>query len=287
MAELVSVIVTTYNRPDALAAVLRSLARQTDRCFEVIVADDGSTVATARTITEWVPRMPVPLKHVWHEDSGFRAAEIRNRAIRASSGDYCVFLDGDCLARPDFVAVHRRLAEPGWFVTGNRILLSRELTGRILAEALEPEQWGFASWIAQRARRRVNRFLPLLVLELGPLRKLHPRRWQDARSCNVAFWRSDLDRLDGFDAAFTGWGREDSDVFVRAIKAGVRRKDGRFGTGVLHLWHPDADRGRLAQNDQLLDEVLAGTRVRARRGLSWLAETLHPVGPGETSGERP
>ena len=62
--------------------------------------------------------------------------------------------------------MHRRLAEPGWFVTGNRILLSRELTERILAESLEPERWGFASWIAQRSRRQVNRFLPLLVLTL-------------------------------------------------------------------------------------------------------------------------
>ncbi len=253
----------------------------------VIVADDGSTVATARTINEWVPRMPVPLKHVWHADHGFRAAEIRNRAIRASEGRYCVFLDGDCLARPDFVAMHRKLAEPGWFVAGNRILLSRELTARILDERLEPERWGFASWIAQRARRQVNRFTPLLVLELGPLRKLHPRRWQDARSCNAGFWRSDLDRVDGFDAAFTGWGREDSDVFVRAIHAGVRRKDGRFGPVVLHLWHPEADRDRLAQNDQLLDELLASERVRARQGLSWLEASLHRVDAEETPGERP
>jgi glycosyltransferase involved in cell wall biosynthesis len=272
MAELISVIVTTYNRPDALAAVLRSLARQTDRDFEVIVADDGSAVATARTITEWVPRMRVPLRHVWHEDKGFRAAEIRNRAIRAGNGSYCVFLDGDCLARPDFVAVHRRLAEPGWFVTGNRILLSRELTERILQEGLEPERWGFASWIAQRARRQVNRFAPLLVLELGPLRKLHPRRWQSARSCNTAFWRGDLEAVDGFDAAFVGWGREDSDLFIRVIRAGIGRKDGRFGPGVLHLWHPDADRAALVDNDRRLDEIRAGSRVRARRGLSWLAE---------------
>lgn len=284
MAELISVIVTTYNRPDALAAVLRSLARQTDADFEVIVADDGSAVATARTITEWVARMPVPLRHVWHEDRGFRAAEIRNRAIRASRGSYCVFLDGDCLARPDFVAVHRKLAEPGWFVTGNRILLSRELTERILGEGLEPERWGFASWIAYRSRRHVNRFVPLLVLELGSLRKLRPRRWLDARSCNTAFWRADLDRLDGFDAAFTGWGREDSDIFVRAIHAGIHRKDGWFGPGVLHLWHPEADRSWLSENDQRLEEVLAGDRVRAKRGLSWLSEALHSTG-SEIAGE--
>ena len=286
MADLVSVVVATYNRPDALAAVLRSLARQTDRDFEVIVADDGSSVKTARTVTEWAARMQVPLRHVWHDDRGFRLAEIRNRAIRASNGSYCVFIDGDCLVRPDFVTVHRNLAEPGWFVTGNRILLSRELTERILGEGLEPERWGFASWIAQRARRQVNRFAPLLVLELGHLRKLHPRRWQNARGSTMAFWRADLDRVDGFDAAFTGWGREDSDIFIRMIRAGIHRKDGRFGPGVLHLWHPEADRGQLAENDRQLDDLLGGERVRARRGLSWLAGEVQRAA-AEVSGGRP
>src|SRR6202171_3796787 len=152
MADLISLIVSTYNREDALAAVLRSLTRQTDRDFELLVADDGSGTATARVVTEWAAPLPVPLRHIWHPDRGFRLAEIRNRAIRASAGSYCVFLDGDCIARPDFVAAHRRLAEPGWFVTGNRILLSRELTERILAGGLEPESWGLGHFLAQRRR---------------------------------------------------------------------------------------------------------------------------------------
>jgi len=272
MTELISVIVATYNREDALAAVLRSLSRQTDRDFELVVADDGSGAATARLVTEWSARMQVPLRHVWHPDRGFRLAEIRNRAIRASAGSYCVFLDGDCIARPDFVAAHRRLAEPGWFVTGNRILLSRELTERILNDGLEPERWGFANWITARAQRNVNRFVPLLDIRLGTLRKRHPRRWRGARGSNMGFWRTDLDKVDGFDAAFSGWGREDSDIFIRLIRGGVMRKDGRFATGVLHLWHPEADRGRLADNERQLADVIDGTRVRAKQGLSRVIE---------------
>jgi glycosyltransferase involved in cell wall biosynthesis len=272
MADLISVIVSTYNREDALAAVLRSLARQGDRDFEVLVADDGSGTATARVVADWASRMPVPLKHVWHPDRGFRLAEIRNRAIRASAGVYCVFIDGDCIARSDFVAAHRRLAEPGWFVTGNRILLSRELTERILRVGLEPEQWRLAEWLAARAQRRVNRFAPLLDLPLGKLRRLHSRQWRGARGSNIAFWRADLDKVDGFDAAYSGWGREDSDVFIRMIRAGVLRKDGRFATGVLHLWHAEADRARLADNERMLAEVIDGTRVRARQGLSRVIE---------------
>src|SRR5215472_18060829 len=141
MAELISVIVATYNREDALAAVLRSLSRQTDRDFELLVADDGSGTATARVVTEWSARMPVPLRHVWHPDRGFRLAEIRNRAIRVATGSYCIFLDGDCLARPGFVAAHRALAVRGWFVTGNRVLLSPTFTRSLLRHRLPAHRW--------------------------------------------------------------------------------------------------------------------------------------------------
>src|SRR6266481_8235683 len=171
MADLISVIVATYNREDALAQVLRSLASQGERDFEILVADDGSRIATARVVTEWAGRMPVPLKHIWHPDRGFRLAEIRNRAIRASAGTYCIFLDGDCMARPDFVAAHRRLAEPGYFVTGNRVLLSSALSERILAGGLEPERWGLEQFLAPGLRRDINRVAPLIGLPLGPLRK--------------------------------------------------------------------------------------------------------------------
>jgi glycosyltransferase involved in cell wall biosynthesis len=269
MAELISVIVTTYNREDALGAVLRSLSRQTDEGFEVIVADDGSRPATAGVVQTWSSSMRIPLRHVWQEDHGFRAAEARNRAIRASAGTYCVFLDGDCIARPGFVAAHRRLSEPGYFVTGNRVLLSPALSERILAGGLEPESWGLDRFLAHW-RTDLNRVAPLLGVPLGPLRKLGGRRWQGARSCNVAAFRHDLERIDGFDAAFTGWGLEDSDLFVRLIRSGVRRKDGRFATGVLHLWHPESERSRLPDNQGKLDLILHGQRVRALQGLSAL-----------------
>ncbi len=270
MADLISIVVTTYDREDALDAVLRSLSRQTDRRFEVIVADDGSGPATKARVDLWRDRLGVPLAHVWHEHADFRAGEIRNRAVLASRGPCVVFLDGDCLVRPDFVAAHRRLAEPGWFVAGNRALLSPQLTDRVLRERLEPERWTTASWIGQRLGGGLNRLSSVLRLPLGPMRKLRPAAWQGARSCNLAVWRDDFDRVDGFDAAFSGWGKEDSDLLVRLLHAGVRRKDGAFATGVLHLWHPPADRTRLSDNERMLESVIAQRRVRAERGLSSL-----------------
>jgi glycosyltransferase involved in cell wall biosynthesis len=271
VAEIISVIVATYNRPDALNAVLRGLSRQTDRDFEVIVADDGSGPATKQAIFSWRAHFGVRLRHVWHEDHGFRLAEIRNRAILACSGRYCVFLDGDCIPRPDFVAAHRALAEPGWFVAGNRLLLSRVLTEQVLGDGSEPEVWGPVAWLAARLRGGIDRIAPLIRLPLGSLRKLQRTHWQGARGGNLAIWRDDLVRVDGFDAAFAGWGREDSDIILRLLRTGLGRKDGRFATGVLHLWHPEADRSRLGENEGRLAELLTSSRIRAQRGISALA----------------
>ncbi len=270
MADLISVIISTYNRDDALEAVLRSLAIQTDQDFELVVADDGSGPATAALVERWVSKVGHRVLHVWHEDNGFRLSEIRNRAILASRGSYCIFLDGDCIVRPDFIATQRRLAQPGWFVTGNRVLLSAVLTNSVLKDSLTPENWNLGHWIVERMRGGVNRLAALLRLPLGPLRQLRQRAWRGARSCNLAVWRSDLDAIDGFDASYVGWGREDSDLIIRLLHAGARRKDGVFATGVIHLWHAEADRSHLADNDLKLAGVVDSDRIRAQQGLSAL-----------------
>jgi hypothetical protein len=112
----------------------------------------------------------------------------------------------------------------------------------------------------------------LFHLPLGFLRRIRQRAWRGARSCNLAIWRSDLDRVDGFDANYSGWGKEDSDIIVRLLHAGIRRKDGAFATGVIHLWHAEADRSQLAENERKLGAVVAGDRIRAQRGLSALQD---------------
>jgi glycosyltransferase involved in cell wall biosynthesis len=273
-ANLISVIVTTYDRPDALDAVLAALAGQTDRNFEIVVADDGSGPETARLLEGWASQLPVELKHVWREHKGFRGAEIRNRGIRASRGGYCIFVDGDCLARPDFVAVHRQLEERRWFVAGNRILLSPTLTELVLAGKTAAQTWDLTKLVRERLRGGINRLLPAMRLPLGALRKRRHGDWQGAKTCNLAVARDDLERIDGFDASYAGWGLEDSDLVVRLIHAGVRRKDGRFATGVLHLWHPQADRSGLPNNERRLEEVLASDRIRAECGLSMLCDEV-------------
>ena len=104
---------------------------------------------------------------------------------------------------------------------------------------------------------KINRLLPACRLPLGPLRKRRRNDWEGAKTCNFGIARHDLDRVDGFDASYVGWGFEDSDLAVRLFHAGVQRKDGRFATGVLHLWHPQSDRSHRPENELRLEEVLS------------------------------
>ena len=164
-----AVIVTTYNRPDALAAVLAGYLAQRNAEFELIVADDGSTDDTRRVVEAFKSRAPFPVTHVWHEDRGFRAAAIRNRALAATRADYIMFSDGDCVPAPRFVAQHRRLAERGWFVAGNRVLLSENFTRRALRDELPIHEWALSVWIGAWLKRDINRWLPLVTLPDGAL----------------------------------------------------------------------------------------------------------------------
>lgn len=262
----IAVIVTTYNRIDALRAVLEGYLRQTDRDFELIVADDGSTAATQEVIRSYQAKSPFPIRHVWQEDLGFRLSAIRNRAIAATDSPYIVFTDGDCIPSIDFVASHRRLAEPGYFLSGNRILLSESFTGRILKEWIPVHEWGTAHWLAARIRGDINRFLPLIRLP-GGWRKTAPDKWEGVKTCNLSVWRNDLERINGFDESYTGWGLEDSDLVIRLLRAGVKHKSARFSSPVFHLWHPENDRSRLAENNRILAELISSASVSAMVGL--------------------
>lgn len=264
----IAVIVTTYNRPDALAAVLEGYLAQTDRDFEVLVADDGSTADTAEVIRRFQARATYPVRHVWHEDQGFRAAAIRNRALAATGADYVIFTDGDCVPRVDFVARHRMLSERGWFLSGNRLLLTREFTDRVLREGLPIHRWGIGDWLRARRQGHITRVLPLLRLpDMAGLRKLAPRRWEGAKTCNLSAWRSDLMQVNGLDESYTGWGLEDSDLVIRLIRAGVHSKSARFSAPVLHLWHSENDRSQLEENRRRLEQVLAASHTRAVKGV--------------------
>lgn len=264
----IAIILTTYNRPDALAAVLAGYQVQSDSEFELNIADDGSSDDTRTVIDEFKGRVSFPVTHVWQEDQGFRAAAIRNRALAATRADYIIFSDGDCVPAPHFVARHRRLAQRGWFVAGNRVLLSAAFTDRVLRERLPIHAWTMATWLQAWAKRDINRWLPLVTLPDGAFRRAAPRRWEGVKTCNLAAWRDDLMRVNGLDETYSGWGLEDSDLVIRLLHSGVRHKSARFAAPLFHLWHAENDRSHLAENRRRLDALIASQRIVAELGLS-------------------
>lgn len=262
-----TVIVTTYNRPDALKLVLDGFASQKDLNFDLVVADDGSGNSTRQMLYETRNQWPFSISHVWHEDDGFRAAAIRNKAVKSAVGEYLIFTDGDCVPMPNFVKNHKRLAESGHFVVGHRILLSQIYTHRVLAESLQIHRLGFRGLLKQYLHGNLNKFLPIISYAKGGyLRKMRPYNWQGAMTCNLSLWRQDILSVNGFEEEYVGWGLEDSDLVIRLINFGVCRKSGRFATPTLHLWHEENDRSQIKDNQKRLDFVFEKKSTQARRG---------------------
>jgi glycosyltransferase involved in cell wall biosynthesis len=262
-----AVVVPTYNRPDALAAALDGYLEQDTLAFELIVADDGSTPDTRKLVEDYAARASIAIRHVWHEDRGFRAGAIRNRAMTQTRAEYVIFSDGDCVPPPFFVSRHLALAERGCFLAGNRMLLTEKFTRSVLDGRVPIHRWGAAQWLAAWAKRDVNRALPLVRLPDGAFRKTHPARWAGVKTCNFSAWRADLERVNGFDERYSGWGLEDSDLVIRLLHAGVKHKSARFAAPVFHLWHRENDRTNLAENQRRLAEILGSERIEALAGL--------------------
>lgn len=253
---LISVICSTYNRPDALSASLLGLLRQTDKNFEIIVADDGSTNETREVIIEFQKRSAICIRHAWHEDLGFRLAAVRNLALKQAQGGYILLLDGDCVPSPLWVSNHRQLAEIGWTVSGQRILTNQQFCQEILSNSKFAANfdWSISTMRRLCCEKKINRWTPALNLGIHSLsfwRKSRPNNWRMIRGCNWGIWRDDLETAHGFNEQIVGWGHEDSDLAIRLMHNGIKFKSGSFATAVLHLWHHEASREKADLNWQI------------------------------------
>jgi len=248
--ELISIVVTTYNRSDALAQVLCGLAKQDDRNFEIVIADDGSTPEHQGTIATAVKKAGLKAIHVWHPDVGFTASRARNLGVAAASGEYIILLDGDCVPEVDFVRRHRQLREHAWFVNGSRVLLSEAFTRRVLEQEIEVCGQSAAFWLSRRWDGSASKLAGLLRLPDFALRRKNKFEWKGIRSCNMGVWRADYIAVNGFDESFVGWGHEDADFVLRLHKLGIARKNGFWSTEVYHLWHHESARNQESANWQ-------------------------------------
>jgi glycosyltransferase involved in cell wall biosynthesis len=257
----IALVITTYERPDALAAVLDSVARLSLAPAEIVIADDGSGPATRELIAGFAQLSTVPVRAVSQPHEGFRLTRLRNVAIDATPADYLVFIDGDMLLHSEFIADHARVARRGFFTQGVRVRADEPLTRRLItAPATPTHPWS-------RGLGGLRRAYLLRSATLTQLSRRLANGFVAIKGCNQAFWRDDLVRANGFNEAIQGWGPEDKELCLRLQNGGVHRQTLLFGGVAVHLHHPAASRAALPANLAVLEATRREHKLRCELGL--------------------
>jgi GT2 family glycosyltransferase len=274
-----SVIVSTFEWPEALDVGLRALSEERGE-FEIVVADDGSGSETRAVVERWRAKLGDRVVHAWQPDDGYRRARVLNLAASVASGSYLLILDSDCLVRRHSLTALRRAALPGWMLASKRLNMSPRLSRRVLEGRASVWRWSAAEWLVRAPRELV--VAPRQIARPGLLLPLRDRRrpWRtgqpefsppyDGYGFYTGVWRDDLERVNGFDMRFVGWGGEDVDLALRLRRAGIKCGWPGPRATVLHLWHP-LRKGTTSSNTRFVEETETSDRIEAVEGLRELA----------------
>ncbi len=259
-----SLLISTYNWPGALQLCLMSVAAQSVLPTEVVIADDGSTAETTVLLQTIQQQFPVPVKHIWHPDEGFRLAAIRNKGIAACTQNYIIQIDGDLILHPHFIADHLQFRRKACFVTGSRVMLSENSTNLLIGnKSIDLKKWGGNKTNFFNGVR--SRFVSRL---LAKRYKIGGKHRFYVKGCNMAFWKPDLVAVNGYNEAFTGWGREDSELAIRLINAGVKKQFIKMGAVCYHLHHKLAARALEPRNVELMEQAINEKEKWTETGLN-------------------
>jgi len=259
-----SLIVTTYNWPEALRLTLTSAIKQSSFHGEVIIGDDGSRPDTARAIEEVMGPSPIRWCHVRHEDDGIRQARVKNLAVKYSRSEHLIFIDHDVVLHPDFVSDHLHMSEKGVFLQGKRCFLGEGQTKDMFTRGIFSP-----SFFSPHLKNRKNAIRNLLLGRILSRRKTFQRV---LRGCNLSMSREDFLRVDGYDEVFDQlWGREDSDICYRLFHNNVRVRNLWFSGLQYHLHHKVTKARAKDRLDEELERILQEKRKRAIRGFSSLS----------------
>lgn len=243
-----SLIIATYNWAEALRCCLLSVARQKILPTEVIIADDGSDDRTRAVINEFQKEFPVPIIHVWHEDEGFRKTKILNKAIMQSVGKYLIQVDGDVLLHPFFIKDHIAAAEPDTFVRGSRARITEVRTAEVLES--RDVSLGFYS---QGVYHRLNALRLPVFRSLGQRKEMASR---SVRGSNLAFWKADFLKINGYNNELNGWGHEDEELAARFINNNIIKKIVKMSAVQYHLHHEELPRLNESHHSQIIKNTL-------------------------------
>ncbi len=264
-----SVIISTYNQPQWLEKVVWGYAVQIHRDFELVIADDGSNEETGRTVERLRRESGLTIRHVWHEDRGFRKCAILNQAIVEASAEYLVFTDGDCIPRRDFLWQHDRLAQHGRFLSGGALRLPVDISRQISKADIIAGRATNLAWLRTLGLRRNRKQLKLFVgARLGTLVDWLSTTKPTWNGGNSSTWKADLLRVNGFDERME-YGGEDREVGERLIHSGLRGKSIRYRAVCVHLDHPRGyvHQAALQRNLEIRSQTRATRKVWTPYGI--------------------
>ncbi|MFL9837923.1 glycosyltransferase family 2 protein [Flavobacterium sp. ST-75] len=255
-----ALLLSTYNWPQALEVVFKSIKEQTVLPDEILIADDGSKNETKKLIDSFAAQINVPVKHFWQEDDGFRKSKILNKAVAGSTSGYIIQVDGDCILHRNFVEDHIKAARKGMYLYGARVNILESGVTQVLEDKVT--SFGFSSKLIKNKTRSLH--IPFLAGMYKP----HKEYSDKFRGCNVSYWKSDFIAVNGYNEAFEGWGREDSDLVIRMGNNGVMAKRLRYAGIVFHIHHKINSRDNFETNDRIQQETIANKIVRCEQGVS-------------------
>jgi len=254
-----SLIISTYNWPEALELVLLSVLSQTQMPDEIIVADDGSTKETVSLIEDFKTKFSIPLIHVWHEDDGFRKSVILNKAIAQAKGEYIIQADGDCILHSNYVEDHLHFAKANTYLFGSRVNIQKEYLD-VLFSKKQTEFNVFSKGIKKRTRALHIPFLSQFYHASNEFSKKY-------RGCNTSYYKSDFIAVNGYNEDFKGWGREDSELALRFHNFGLQGKRIRYRGIVFHIYHNEKSKSRLEINNDIELQTIANKVVWCKNGI--------------------
>ena len=264
-----SVIISTYKAPEWLALTLHGYCNQTDKDFEIIIADDGSGEATRQLIQQFKKTTDLKIQHVWHADVGFQKCTILNKAIKAAKGDYLILSDGDCVPRSDFVAVHKAHAEKGYYLSGGYFKLPMETSHKITPEIIQSQECFSPAWLVANEVPKNHKLLKLTQNKV--LRALCNATTPTKRTWNghnASCFKSDAIRVNGFDERMR-YGGEDVEFGFRLKNSKLRAKQIRYRAVCLHLEHERGycNEADLALNKQIREHTVSEKIKRTDYGI--------------------
>ncbi len=238
-----SVIIAFYNKIHYLKLVLAGFERQTNKDFEILLADDGSGAQARAEIDNLRMTLEFPIRHIWHEDLGWRKNVILNKAIQHARTEYLIFVDGDCIPHRHFIKEHLRNRETGKILSGRRVNLSREISDQLNPSMVKQ---GFLEkntfiWLWKGIKGDFTHAEKGLYLPL--FRSLLIKKQKDLLGSNFSLHKQDMFSINGFDERYLApTVGEDTDIEYRAGQAGIRIKSIRNLAIQYHLYHTKLNR---------------------------------------------